>query len=422
MYAEILQAPSARVERPLRIAQVCPYDMDRPGGVQGHIRDTAEALRELGHEVSIISPDMGRRPPPAGEVEAHRIGKAARIKFGGTAFEVALATGDELRRLRALMRDGGFDVAHYHGLWTPVLPMQALLASTAPSVATFHETPPDTPAGALARRVFPQASRMLLRRLDRVTAVSTAPSRHLRPAPGQTIQLIPPCTNLRRFSDAPAPLRRPDAPVRILFLGRLEPRKGCKVLVEAYRLLRAEGLSAELTIVGAGAEEAALRALVAQHRLPGVTFAGAVGDDALPRVYGDCDIFCAPSPFGESFGIVIAEAMAAGRPVAAAANPGYSTLLRGEAARFLSKPGDAASLHLALRELVMDPALRRRLGEWGRVEALQYDCRTVAPQLVATYRDAILAHAAARRPRLRLFGQALDAPIHRGADQGLELG
>src|SRR5262249_15060648 len=150
------------------------------------------------------------------------------------------------------------------------------------------------------------------------------------------------CTDLRPFS-APSlrPRRYADGRINILFLGRLEERKGLPVLLSAYERLCADGLPVRLLIAGAGEEEQALRRFVLEHKLRDVVFIGAFEDSERAGWYSTCDIFCAPSLYGESFGIVLAEAMASGKPVVAAANAGYRTLLTGEAARFLVPPGDA---------------------------------------------------------------------------------
>jgi phosphatidylinositol alpha-mannosyltransferase len=159
------------------------------------------------------------------------------------------------------------------------------------------------------------------------------------------------------------------------------------LLLEAFQALADPAL--RLVIAGTGPQEAALRRRAARGG-GAVMFAGAPA--ATAPWFAACDIFCAPSPYGESFGIVIAEAMAAGKPVVAAANSGYRTLLTGEAARFLVPPGDAAALARALAVLAADEGMRRRLGEWGRASASAYDCRTLAPALEEIFRHAILSH------------------------------
>ena len=391
----------------LKIAQVCPYDLDRPGGVQAHIRDTAAALGELGHSVTILAPKMG--PGPAlkslgPNVRVLRLGRAHEIRMSGTRFEASLVWGREHGRLRAAVRPGAFDVVHFHTLWSPLLPIQVFACSQAARVVTFHDTPPDTFGGALSRAMLAIVSRLLLPRVDQAIAVSEAPRAHLRPASGQTVRIAPPCTDLRRFSDCVEAARPDPDEVTLLFVGRLEPRKGAMLLLRAYRRLCLEGLPVRLVIAGGGSEEAALRRYVERARLPRVSFAGRFPDSEAPALYANCDIACAPSPYGESFGIVIAEAMAAGKPVVAAANPGYRTLLQAQADALLAAPGDVDGLCRRLRRLVLDPELRGRLGRWAQQEARRYDCRAVAPELVDLYRQAISAPPARRRraPRVSL--------------------
>ena len=392
---------------PLRIAHVCPYDLERPGGVQAHIKDTAAALGELGHEVTIVTPKM--RPGAGVErispnLRIVRLGQAHAVRLSGTRFEASLALGGQYGRLRAAMRPGAFDVVHFHTLWSPLLPFQAFACSPAPSVVTFHDTPPDTVGGAVTRVVLGGLSRLLLNCIDEAIAVSEAPRAHLKPSPGRGIHLSPPCTDLRRFAVGPDASPAADGKVTLLFVGRLEPRKGVMVLLQAYRRLCNDGLPVRLVIAGAGSEEAALRRYVAHRRLPDVEFLGRFEDHEAPALYAGCDIACAPSPYGESFGIVIAEAMAAGKPVVAAANRGYRTLLADHAGELLAPPGDDEAFYQRLRRLVTDAGLRQRLGAWAKAEAQRYDCRTVAPDLVDIYRRAIASpsrrRAEARAPRL----------------------
>ena len=386
----------------MKIAQVCPYDLDRPGGVQTHIRDTAAALGELGYEVTIVAPRVGsarQRERIAPNVDVVKLGRAHRIQFSGTKFEATVALGADRRRLSAMMQRGAFDVVHYHALWTPLLPLQAFACSQGAKVVTFHDTPPDDFGGAISKALLSALSRWLLPRVDAAIAVSEAPRAHLRPTDGQTVWIAPPCTDLRRFDQAPAsPERAPGAPITILFVGRLEPRKGVMLLLEAYRRLVADGLPVRLVIAGSGGEEAALRRFVTLHRLPDVVFSGRFEDADAPGLYADCDVVCAPSPYGESFGIVIAEAMASGKPVVAAANHGYRTLLTGPGAQLLAPPGDAGGLYQRLKRLVQQPDLRAQLGAWGRTEARRYDCRELAPRLADIYRQAMIAHGQGARP------------------------
>ena len=158
----------------------------------------------------------------------------------------------------------------------------------------------------------------------------------------------------------------------------------------AYHRLQGSGLKLRLILAGAGPQEGLLRDYVRAHGMAQVEFTGAPAETA--SLFASADIFCAPSPYGESFGIVLAEAMAAGKPVVAAANTGYRTLLTGAAADFLVPPGSVEALAAALETLARDESLRTRLGAWGRENALRYDCRRLAPELVARYQGAICRH------------------------------
>jgi len=374
----------------MRIAQVCPYDMERPGGVQAHIRDLGTALMELGHQVTILAPLVGTPRPQGSGPEIIRLGRARRIGFGGTAYEISIALGAEKKRLAAVVEKGRFDVMHYHTMWTPLLPAQVFRRSKAANVATFHDTPAPTLEGRILAHAFRAMSKVLLPKLDGVITPSEAPQGHLAKV-GPPVTILPPSTNLSRFANTrpTRSARYDDGRINILFLGRLEARKGASLLLEAYWRLVSEELPVRLIIAGQGEKERALREFAAGHSLPNLEFIGGFFDDETPQLYSDCDIFCAPSPYGESFGIVIAEAMASGKPVVAAANAGYRTVLTGEGARFLTPPGDVEALTTALRTLVTDAPLRAKLGAWGCEHAVRYDVRTTAPQFVAVYEEAI---------------------------------
>jgi phosphatidylinositol alpha-mannosyltransferase len=376
----------------MKIAHVCPYDIDRPGGVQAHILATAGALQALGHSVAILAPNVSGRGFERLEngVEIARFGRARSITFGDTGFEISIAVGREKTILKRYLTQQAFELIHYHTIWTPIFAFQVFLMSRCPAVATFHDTPAHTREGQLLRHLFRGLSRVILPRMHAVITPSEAPQAHLVVPPGRSILIIPPCTDLRRFavttSDGAISTERP---TRILFLGRLEPRKGALVLLRAFAALRKEGIAAELLMAGEGPDERALREYAQRHAITDVEFLGSVQESQKVSLFQRADIFCAPSIHGESFGIVITEAMASGKPVVAAANAGYRSILTGEAADFLSPPGDVTGLAETLKRLILQPHLRKRLGQWGRSNAMQYDCRTQAPRFVEIYKDAI---------------------------------
>ncbi len=372
----------------MKIAIVCPYDIHRPGGVQAHILDCATHMSGLGHAVRIIAP--GPAPEESDDARILHFGASRGITFNETFFELSIARGEQLAALRRMLEREAFDVLHFHTIWTPLLSLQILRLSKAANVATFHDTPPDSFSGRMTKRLFRLASHYLMRKLDRAIAVSESPARHLVPLPGREPVILPPCIDYSPYLAEPAPMPGYDVDkVVLLYLGRLEQRKGVFVLLEAYRRLLRDGAQVRLIVAGAGDDRPRIEAFVETHALPDVDLVGRVREEDKPRWYATADIFCSPAVGGESFGIVLVEAMASGKPVVAARNTGYASVLTGPAAAFLAAPGDAGDLRDKLARLIGDSGRRAELGVWGREEAMRHDVTAVVPKLLAIYERAI---------------------------------
>lgn len=373
----------------MKIAQVCPYDIYQPGGVQSHIRDLSAALRLAGHEVSIIAPGEMMADGDLGPI--FHAGKKRRLNFNKTNFEISIALGQDYQRLKKHLQQEQFDILHYHTIWTPLLPFQVLRLSQAADVATFHDTPPDTFSGRLTRRVFRIISRRLLPRLDGVIAVSSSPAGNLVSVPNRSPHILPPCTDYSPFFQEVGGFDQyADDRVNILFLGRLEDRKGIMVLMQAYATLCEAGHKIRLLVAGDGEQKQRVLDFILKHKLPYVKMLGRVTGEDKARWYATCDIFCSPAKYGESFGIVLVEAMASGKPVVAAANNGYRTVLQGKGAEYLVAPDDADDLSKKLAVLIEQPALRETLGQWGREEAKKYDVASVVGQFEEIYKAALI--------------------------------
>jgi phosphatidylinositol alpha-mannosyltransferase len=375
----------------VRILEVCPYDIRRPGGVQRHILDLSKALAGAGHEVVLLAP--GREDQPAWqETDGYRILSAGCFniwRLHGTAFEVTWANGGDLDALLGLHEARPFDVVHFHTLWTPFLPWQVFrrLAPRVPRrIATFHDTPPPTLSGRLTRTVFRVLSRLLSRKLDAAIAVSDSPAGHLRLAPACQFHRLPPCIDLAPLLAMPRPNRRGQPPT-VLFIGRLEPRKGVLLLIKAFAQVRKNHSAARLLVCGNGEQAEAARALATRLGVAeAVTFTGALDEAGKNRLYAEADVFCAPSPYGESYGLVLAEAMAAGLPVVAAANSGYRTVLTGPGEAGLVEPGSATALAAGLDALLRSPDRRDALSRWGREEARRSDVTARLEDFLAVLR------------------------------------
>jgi phosphatidylinositol alpha-mannosyltransferase len=309
-------------------------------------------------------------------------GSIARLAFGP---RVAARVGVALRRARP-------DVVHVHEPFAPSVGLLAVLRSRAPAVATFHASAPSS----RAYRAAAPALRPLYRRLAARIAVSDEARRTVERIFGNSIHVIPNGVDLERFSSVPPP-----AGSMILFIGRLEPRKGARVLVDSFVRLRERGVGASLVIVGEGGERAACEWAVPDALRDDVTFVGRVDPAELATVIGHAAVVCTPSLGGESFGIVLLEAMAAGRPVVATSIPGYAAVARDGVDALLVPPGDAGALASALERVVTDPALGLRLGLSGRERARRYDWPVVAGEVEEVYREALAAVPKRRRRRRR---------------------
>jgi phosphatidyl-myo-inositol alpha-mannosyltransferase len=337
----------------VRVALVCPYSWSVPGGVQAHVAGLAAALRELGHEADVLAPADG----PADVVA---LGRSVPIPSNGSIQRVALTPAAAGRTIRAVRH--GYDVVHVHEPMLPAVCLTAVAAARGPVVATFHMSRGEL----LWYRVFAPVVRAAARRLAARIAVSRAACAYVaRALPGR-YDVIPNGIDY----DALAALEPGRGGGRVLFVGRPEPRKGLPVLLEAFRRLPGEP---ELVLVGpSGGFGSRTRAL------------GRVGEEELRHELARADVLCAPSLRGESFGVVLAEAMAAGLPVVASRIDGYVDVLPASAGRLVA-PGDADALAAALAELLGDDELRARLGRAGREAAAQYAWPRVAQRVLGVY-------------------------------------
>lgn len=372
----------------MKIAVVCPYNLSSFGGVQRHIIDSARELFGLGHEVTIISPP----PHDTSILEVNNVcfGSSKIVTFNKTDFDISFVYGTEYKKLKFFITENDFDIIHYHTIWTPFLPLQILLLSKSKNVATFHDTPPDNLSGKLTKLLFRFAGVILFRYLDAIIAVSDAPAEHLAKQIHKKIHIIPPCINLKRFSpENPSLIKKSGNSINILFLGRLDQRKGIFILLDAFKKITEERLDARLLIAGAGHEQKKLDQYLEKKKLNNVKFIGRIEDKDKPYLYTSCDIFCSPALYGESFGIVLVEAMASGNAVVAAANKGYKLLLQKQSDHCLAIPGDSEDLYLKLKKLILDKKLRDELGAWGLQQSKQYDCKQIIPEIMDIYRETL---------------------------------
>jgi phosphatidylinositol alpha-mannosyltransferase len=358
----------------------------RYGGVTEHVHQTAVELRRRGHEVLIVTSHFRRGEAHHGDGEV-RIGHNLLIPFNG-AF-VDLAVGLRLKgQLRRLLGRERFDLLHTHQPLVPTLPLLAIQAAGCPQVGTFHTT-----AG---RSRMLEWGRPLLApvvtKLDaRIAVSSTARDFVAQYFPGE-YEVIPNGVDVERFHPDVRPFEehvRPDR-VNILFVGRLDPRKGVHQLIAAMPgvIERTHG-RVQLLIVGNSYLRPQLEAAVAPSARAHVRFLGHVPSADLPRWYATGDIFVSPASGNESFGIVLIEAMASGKAVVASDIPGYRSAVTPGVNAVTVPPGDVPALGEAISSLACDPGRRHSLGVQGRQRALEFSWTRVTDRIEAVYRRVL---------------------------------
>ncbi|MCG6902397.1 MAG: glycosyltransferase family 4 protein [Rhodobacter sp.] len=362
----------------MRIVQLCPYAMDRPGGVQRHVRDLSDWLVTQGHDVRIIAPPAPGQPARR-EGLLIELGRSRAISVHGTAFEISRASRHQRRAAVAELGQWQADLVHMHTPWTPMLVWQVWRALRLPSVTTIHATLPAEQGKSLTDRYIRCAARHFLRHSKAVIVPSEAPLPMLRAlVPGQDAHVLPPAVDLSGWRTAPRPQR---AGLSLMFLGRLEARKGVDVLLNAWEICAPALPGATLTIAGDGA----LRPQVEAAQSPRLIYAGRLDDTTARHLLAGTDMFVAPAPYGESYGLVLAEAMAAGAIPVAAANAGYASVLGPDLADLLVAPGDAAALAAKIIELATDRDRLVRLRDTVRSRSMNSDIAQVGPRYAALY-------------------------------------
>lgn len=377
----------------MRIALVSPYSWTYPGGVNRHVESLAEELIGRDHHVRVLAPVD---PPDAVSRRLHRLpaeprelpdwliplGRTIGVGANGAVSNLSIFPSGTLT-LRRSLEQGRFDVVHVHEPAAPLIAWDACTFRAAPVVGTFHaystRPVPNGIANLLgARRLFNQLSARI--------AVSEAAAWTGRRWFGGEYEIVPNGVDL---ASAPAPRpRTDDGPLRLLFVGRAEERKGLGVLLSAFGAL-VDHVPAELTVVGAERDEVERLApddeVVASARI-----LGRVSGDDLWRELRDADLLCAPSLEGESFGMVLTEAFAAGTPVVASEIAGYSDVVTDGVDGVLVPPADPQRLGEVLRDLATDPERVSRMGEAGRRSAERYAWPRVADQVERVYESALV--------------------------------
>lgn len=369
----------------MKIALVSPYDFAYPGGVAEHVRHLATEFRKLGHEVHILAPSSAEPAGPDSEPFLHRFGRVVRIPANGSVARIELSLRP-YPQVKRLLREEPFDVIHLHEPLMPALPPTVLQHSKTTNIGTFHAYNRSNLTYFYAKLV----AQPFFNKLHGLIAVSRPARDFVAEYFAGDYRIIPNGVDFDRFAGPVEPLPElSDGRLNVLFVGRLEKRKGLKHLLRAWPYVRRQFKTARLIVVGEGRPRKGYERFVAKHGWDEVLFTGYVPDEELARYFHSCHIFCAPSTGQESFGIVLLEAMAAGRPIVASRIPGYEEVVADEVEGILVEPKREADLATALVRLLADGAARRRMGRAGRRKAARYRWDKVAAQ-VLDYYDEVL--------------------------------
>jgi phosphatidyl-myo-inositol alpha-mannosyltransferase len=360
----------------MRIGMVCPYSFDVPGGVQSHVLQLAEVMRGRGHEVSVLAPASPHVSLPDYVVSA---GRAIPIPYNGSVARLQFSPAVH-GRVRKWLAQGDFDVLHLHEPNAPSLSMWALRVAEGPIVATFHTST----TKSLTLSVFQGVLRPWHEKIVGRIAVSDVARRWQMEALGSDAVEIPNGVDVDSLAGA-APLDGYPRPGKtVLFLGRYdEPRKGMSVLLDALPRVVERFGDVQLLIVGHGDEDE-LRGQ-AGELAERMRFLGLVDDAGKAAAMRSADVYCAPNTGGESFGIVLVEAMAAGTPVVASDLDAFRRVLRDGELGSLVPVGEAAALADALIEVLDNDAVRRRYVAAGSEAVRRYDWSVVASQIMRVY-------------------------------------
>jgi phosphatidylinositol alpha-mannosyltransferase len=365
----------------MRIGLVCPYSLTIPGGVQGQVLGLARELRRKGHEARVLGPCDG--PPPDAGVTP--LGRSVPTAANGSVAPLAPDPSAQLRTIRAL-RDEAFDVVHVHEPCAPGPAITAMMTEAAPLIGTFHAAGTSAPY-----RFLGWGLKRMVKRLDHRVAVSPDAMALAQAHLGGTYELLFNGIEVDRFQSAvPHAVERPT----VFFLGRHEPRKGLDVLLAALRDLPAD---LTLWVGGDGPQSAELRSRYgADDR---IEWLGRISDDERAARMRACTVYCSPSVRGESFGMVLLEAMAAGCALVASDLDGHRNVATDGVDALLAPVGDAEGLAKAITRVLEDEALRTELVAGGHRRAQQLSMSRLADRYVEIYEELLAPRGVTSRWR-----------------------
>jgi phosphatidylinositol alpha-mannosyltransferase len=364
----------------MKIALVSPYDFAHPGGVTAHIVHLAAKFSQYGHEVKILAPSS--KSANALNVEnLIPLGYPVPVPSNGSVARISLSPW-LVPKVKALLSRENFDVVHVHNPYTPLLPLIALRYSRSVNVATFHGFHEEEKRYRIRKRILKGS----FEKIHGFIAVSPPVKEFMNHYYQADYHVIPNSIDVDWFASPLPPLTEfSDGKLNILFLSRLEKRKGLKYLLAAFSRLKLVFPEVRLLIVGPGSPDRECHQIISEHNLQDVHFVGPVSYNELPKYYQAADIFCAPAVGKESFGIVLLEAMASGTPLVASNIDGFRSVVDDDVQGILVKPKDSMALCSALLRLAEHPELRASMAKKGLIHVEQFRSDKIASEVLEFY-------------------------------------
>jgi phosphatidylinositol alpha-mannosyltransferase len=370
-----------KIIKNMRVGLISFHSFNKPGGVKRHILGLQKEFKRRGIYSKIIAPRRKKQEFYGKDVIL--LGTSFPLSFSGSQSDFCI-NFNPLAIERVLKKEK-FDVLHFHNFGFPSV-WQILERSEAHNVLTFHANI----EGSEFLKNFPiflyLLNKIVQWKIDGVIGVAPLNIKVFKDFKGSKA-VIPNAIDLGEFNPQVLKIKKfSDDKINLLFLGRIEERKGLIYLLKAYQILEKKFTNLRLIVVGKGPLKNELQNWVKKNKLKNVVFEGEVKERHTPPYYKTCDIFVSPAIYGESFGIVLVEAMACGKPVVAFANEGYKEVLeKGKGGRFLVKPRDYKTLAQKLEILIKNEELRKEMGEWGLKEAQNYSWPKITDQVLDFY-------------------------------------
>lgn len=370
----------------MKIGIVCPYNIFKGGGVQEYALGLRDGLMAAGHKAFVITPQPidYNGPKVPGII---MVGGATPIRSFHTYAQVSASVDTD--SLEAVLKEQNFDILHFHEPWVPMLSRQILTRSDAIHIGTFHAAMSERRTSRTVEKVITPYTKSLLGYLDILTAVSPVATNYVKSLTHRQIYIIPNGIDLKKYrKKSHKPLLPHKNKKTIFYIGRIEKRKAVKNLVDAFAMINRIHRHYHLVIAGEGPEKEKIEEYIKEQKINNVKFLGHIEESEKIKLLQNSEVFCSPALYGESFGIVLLEAMAAGCVVVAGANAGYENVLTGSGQISLVNPKDTKEFARRLLLMASDTGLRNHWLHWANEEVEKYSYSNIVKQYITLYEAA----------------------------------